>query len=253
MGMSLLPFTRLSDADVAGALDHAVSVINPVLDVFSRFDPLGLRRRTHRDEPAGGPIGKSLDIAAALLNFAELPGTRAWTEMDQGGHVKWWVHRAGAVTTILVAFPGAFGVIADRLGVQDVLGFTNQALVLCAVAREDGVTDHDDQVQLLGAVLCDRELPDAEAHTSVGDADTARQSLPERLWEFAGTLRAVGDEFTKRPQPQKVYRYLGMLPGLGAVVDYFGEFAALRHAADEGVAWISQHSPQTPAQTPART
>ncbi|MCG7606840.1 MULTISPECIES: hypothetical protein [Mycobacterium] len=248
MGISLLPFTRLSDADVAGALDHAVAVINPVIDVFTRFDPLGLRRRTHREDPGKGPVGKSLDVAAALLNFAELPGTKAWAEMDQHGHVKWWVHRAGAVTTIFVAFPGAFGVIADRLGVQDVLGFTNQALVLCAVAREDGV-DYDDQVQLLGAVLCDRQLSAASAD----DIAAASPSLPAKLWEFAGTLRAVGDELTKRPRPQKLYRYLGMLPGVGAVADYFGEFSALVHAADEGAAWISEHSRQTPAPSPART
>ncbi|MGW4098339.1 hypothetical protein [Mycobacterium sp. NPDC004974] len=247
-----MPFTRLSDADVAGALDHAVSVINPVLDVFSRFDPLGLRRRTHREEPGQGAVGKSLDIAAALLNIAELPGTKAWAEMDQDGHVKWWVHRVGAVTTIVVAFPGAFGVFADRLGVQDFLGFTNQAILLCAVAREDGVTDYEDQVQLLGAVLCDRQLPDTVADSSE-DAPDASRSLPEKVWGFAGTLRAVSDEFTKRPHPQKLYRYLGMLPVVGAVADYFGEFTALLHAADEGAAWISEHSPQAPAREPART
>jgi hypothetical protein len=41
----------------------------------------------------------------------------------------------GALDTVLVAFPGVFGVVADRLPIQDVLGFTNQAIVLCAVAR----------------------------------------------------------------------------------------------------------------------
>ncbi|WP_235625413.1 hypothetical protein [Mycolicibacterium neworleansense] len=244
-----MPFTRLSDADVAGALENAVAVINPALDIFSRFDPLGLRRRTHREQPAEGAIGKSLDIAAALLNFAELPGTKAWTEMDQDGHVKWWVHRAGAVTTILVAFPGAFGVIANRLGIQDLLGFTNQAIVLCAVAREDGVTEHGEQAQLLGAVLCDRRLS-----SSPPDApETPPQSLPMRLWEFAGTLRAAGEELTKRPHPQQFYRYLGMLPGVGAVAAYFGEFGALRLAAHEGESWISEHSPQEPDLEPART
>lgn len=245
MGISLLPFTRLTDADVAGALGHAVSVINPALDIVTRFDPLGLRRRTHREEPANGPVGKSLDIAAALLNFAELPGTRAWTEMDQDGHVRWWVNRAGAVTTILVAFPGAFGVIADRLPIQDFLGFTNQAIVLCAVAREDGVTDHDDQVRLLGAVLCDRQLTETDTDDDRADS----QPMPKKLWEFAGTMRAAGEELTKRPHPQKVYRYLGMLPGIGAVADYFGEFTALLHAANEGETWINQQSAQTPART----
>ncbi|MEV0671159.1 hypothetical protein [Mycobacterium sp. NPDC050441] len=245
-----MPSAHLSDADVAGALDNAVAVINPVLDIFTRFDPLGLRRRTHREGPSDGAVGKSLDIAAAVLNFAELPGTKAWADMDQDGHVKWWVHRAGAVTTILVAFPGALGAIADRLPIQDVLGFSNQAIVLCAVAREDGVTDHGDQVQLLGAVLCDRQLADTESDAPPDDPTTAPpQSLPGKLWEFAGTLRAVGDEFTKRPHPQKLYRYLGMLPGIGAVADYVGEFTALRHAADAGAAWISEHPPQEPART----
>ncbi|BBX28259.1 hypothetical protein GCM10009632_08690 [Mycolicibacterium alvei] len=251
MGISLLPFTRLSDAAVSGALGTAVAVINPALDIATRFDPLGLRKRTHLEEPADGAVGKSLDIAAALLNFAEVPGTKAWSEMDQDGHVKWWVHRVGAVTTILVAFPGALGVLADRLPIQDFLGFTNQAIVLCAVAREDGVTDHDDQVQLLGAVLCDRQLPDADLGAQAADATP--QSLPERVWEFAGTVRAVGDEFAKRPHPQKLYRYLGMLPGVGAVADYFGEFTALRHAANEGAAWINEHSRQESAPQPART
>ncbi len=248
--MNLLPSVHLSDSDVAGALENAVAVINPVLDIFARFDPLGLRRRTHREEPADGAVGKSLDVAAAVLNFAELPGTKAWSEMDQDGHVKWWVHRVGAVTTILVAFPGALGAITDRLPIQDFLGFSNQAIVLCAVAREDGVTDHDDQVQLLGAVLCNRQLADTDTDAPADDPDTApSQSLPGKLWEFAGTLRAAGDELTKRPHPQKLYHYLGMLPGVGAVVDYFGEFSALRHAADEGAAWISARSPEVPART----
>ncbi|MGV0810798.1 hypothetical protein ABQF34_02435 [Mycolicibacterium boenickei] len=249
MGISLLPSARFSDADVAGALDHAVALINPALDVFTRFDPLGLRKRTHRQESADSVVGKSLDVVAALLNFAELPGTKAWAEMDQDGHVKWWVHRAGAVTTVFVAFPGAFGAIIDRLPVQDFLGFSNQAIVLCALAREDGITDYDEQVRLLGAVLCDRELADAPPDADTEDADTPPRSLPQKLWEFAGELRAVGDELAKRPHPQTFYRYLGMLPVVGAVADYFGELTALLHAAHEGEAWINEHPPQAPART----
>lgn len=245
VGINLLPSAHLSDADVTGALENAVAVINPVLDIFTRFDPFGLRRRTHREEPAEGAVGKTLDIAAAVLNFAELPGTKAWAEMDQDGHVKWWVHRAGAVTTIPVAFPGAFGVIANRLPLQDILGFSNQAIVLCAVAREDGVTDLDEQVRLLGAVLCDRGLTNSPADAP----ERPPQSLPAKLWDFAGSVRAAGEEIAKRPHPQKVYRYLGMLPGVGAVAAYFGEVNALRHAAQEGESWISARSPQEPART----
>jgi hypothetical protein len=250
VGISLLPSTHLSDAEVAGALDHAVAVINPALDVFTRFDPLGLRQRTHRQESAESMVGKSLDIVAALLNIAELPGTRAWDDMDQDDRIKWWVHRAGAVTTVLVAFPGAWGFIADRLPVQDFLGFSNQALVLCAVAREDGITDYDEQVRLLAAVLCDRQLNGAGSADSVS---TRPQALPKKLWEFVGTLRAVGEEFTKRPHPQKLYHYLGMLPGVGAVADYLGEVTALRQAAHEGEAWISDHTAPASLPAPART
>ncbi|MBU9762346.1 hypothetical protein FR943_00535 [Mycobacterium sp. TNTM28] len=244
MGISLLPFTRLSDADVAGALNRAAAVINPALDLATRFDPLGLKQRTHRQSPAVNPVDRTLDRAAAILNFAELPGTQAWDDMTRDGHVKWWVRRVGTVTTVAVAFPGAFGFIADRLPVQDALGFANQAILLWAVAREDGVTDRDDQVQLLGAVLCNRDLADPLPE----DADTAH-SLPGKLWEVAGTLRAVGAELTKRPQPQRVYHYLGMLPGIGAIVDYVGELTALRHAADEAATWISEHSAPAAAQT----
>nr|WP_233152644.1 hypothetical protein [Mycobacterium sp. NS-7484] len=243
--MSLLPSVRLSDADVAGALGRAVGVINPVLNVVTGFDPLRLRQRTHRETPAVGAVGKSLDVAAAVLNFAELPGTKAWAEMDQDGHVKWWVHRFGAVTTIFVAFPGALGVIGQRLPIKDLVGFTSQAIVLCAVARETGVTAHDDQVQLLGTVLCDRHFGDAPAD----EPGSAPQSLPKRLWQFAGTVRAVGEELTKRPHGDGLYRYLGMLPGIGAVAAYFGELNALHHAADEGRAWITSHPPLAAAQT----
>lgn len=244
VGINLLPFTRLSDADVAGALGHAVTVINPALDLFTWFDPLGLKRRTHRRQSSQNPVGKSLDLAAALLNFAELPGTKAWDDLDQDGHVKWWVHRAGAVTTVLVAFPGALGVIVDRLPVQDFLGFSNQAILLCAVAREEGVTDRGEQVRLLGAVLCDRQLTRSPAEAP----ETPPQPLPKKLWQFAGTLRAVGGELAKRPHPQNVYRYLGMLPVVGAVADYFGEFTALQHSVEEGEAWIKEHSLPVPAQ-----
>jgi hypothetical protein len=52
--------------------------------------------------------------------------------MDLDHRVNWWVKRVGAVDTIAVAFPGAFGFVADRLAVQDVLGFVNQSIVLCA-------------------------------------------------------------------------------------------------------------------------
>ena len=160
----------------------------------------------------------------------------------------WWVRRVGAVDTIMVAFPGVFGAVADRLPIQDVLGFGNQAIVLCAVARECGVDDYGHQVRLLAAVMCDRDLgadldveaaPQAEpTESSHGDAMPA--AIVKALWRLAGVVRAIGGEIVKRPRPRRVFRYLGMLPAVGAVADYFGEYGALVRAAKAGRTWIEQ-------------
>ncbi|MDT5177642.1 MAG: hypothetical protein QOJ95_1840 [Mycobacterium sp.] len=112
-----------------------------MVDVLSRADPLGLKDRSHHLGAADGSIDKALDAVAWALNTADLPGTQGWEEMDLDGRVNWWVRRVGALDTVLVAFPGVFGAVADRLPIQDVLGFTSQAIVLCAVARESGVQD----------------------------------------------------------------------------------------------------------------
>jgi hypothetical protein len=37
------------------------------------------------------------------------------------------------------------------------------------------------------------------------------------LWHVAGLMRAIGDELVKRPRPRAVFRYLGMVPAVGAV------------------------------------
>ena len=189
-----------------------------------------------------------LDAAAWLLNTVDVPGTKAWDELDLDERVNWWVKRVGAVDTIAVAFPGAFGVVADRLPVQDVLGFVNQSIVLCAVARELGVTDRRQQVRLLGAVMCDRELggqtgQDGEHDVGRGDpsVEWTPNGLGKALWQLAGLMRAIGDELVKRPRPRSVFRYLGMLPAAGAVADYLGEYGALVRASKEGRQWIAQH------------
>ena len=127
-------------------LNRAVRLINPVVDVLSRADPLGLKGRSHHlfgDDD--GSVDKVFDALAWVINTADLPGTEAWENMDLDGRANWWVRRAGAPDTVLVALPGVFGVVADRLPIQDVLGFTNQAIVLCAVAREHASTTTDNR------------------------------------------------------------------------------------------------------------
>jgi hypothetical protein len=246
-GVNLIPRpeTTITDADVASALGRAVQIVDPLLDVLWGTDPLGLKKRTHHLGAADGPLDKAQDTLAWALNAADVPGTSSWAEMDLDARINWWVWRVGALDTVVVAFPGLLGVVGDRLPIQDLFGFTSQAIVLCAVAREHGITDHQQQVRLLAAVLCHRDLDPGAEPDSGPPAETGEPmslaKLAHGLWSLMGLLAAIGDEVAKRPHPRRFFRYLGMLPAIGAVVDYVGELGALVRAAKAGRRWIAQH------------
>ncbi|MEB3065335.1 hypothetical protein [[Mycobacterium] zoologicum] len=294
--MSLFPKPRatLTDADVADALARAVAVINPLLDLLSEADPIGLRKRTRRllKPPRGltqrirrwqlrrrrresgrgpGAADLALNAGAQLINAADLPGTAAWDAMSREQRVHWWVHRVGALNTLVVAAPGVFGPLARFLPVGELAGFVSHAIVLCALAREYGVTDRHEQVRLLSEVLCRRPLaedfdvpapPDPEPLPEEPPPGwkplkTITSSTPvvitRTVWQLAGILRATFDEVAKRPHPNKWYQRLGALPGLGAIAAYAGERGALARAARDGVTWLDahtaqQHTEQTPTE-----
>jgi hypothetical protein len=240
-----LPTATITDEDVAAALLRVTQVVDPLLDVYAEADPVGLRERTrHLDGPAGGALGKVEDALAWALNTAKVPGTLAWDDMVLDDRIDWWVHRVGAFNTLIVAFPGVLGAVADRLPLQDLFGYTSQALVLCAVAREHGIFDHRQQVRLLAAVLSGRSLvsdPSPDAPPSNPSAlDRTPAGVAQGLWRLAGLMRAITDELAKRPRPKGVYRVLGMLPGVGAVADYLGEYGALVRTAKAGERWIAR-------------
>lgn len=235
--MKLLPApdVTLTDSDVEDALGRAVAVINPLLDVLWETDPLGLKRQS------------SPNVVSRLLNAAEVPGTRAWDGLDTDDRISWWIWRVGALNNVVVAVPGVLGVIGRRLPIQDLLGFANQAIVLCAVARELGVTDHRRQTRMLASVLCGRDLSvvvhdpaDPPVHMSF-----TPQGIASAVWKLVGVLDAIGDELEKRPHPRAPFRYVAMLPGLGAVASYLGEIGALARAAKRGRKWIEQQKPPT--------
>ncbi|MDZ4268401.1 MAG: hypothetical protein U1D00_22365 [Mycobacterium sp.] len=246
--MNLLPTPDVSiaDTDVETALRRAVRIINPLLDVLWGTDPLGLKQR--RADTDDGPLDKVADGFAWVLNAVDVPGTTAWDEMGVDDRIDWWVWRVGAFNTVAVAFPGVLGVVGRRLPIQDLLGFASQAIVLCAVARELGVSDHRLQVRMLAAVLCHRDLTDAGDGVDV-DPDLPSEPIPrtpkgvaKALWQLIGLLDAVGDELAKRPHPRAPFRYLSMLPAVGAVAAFFGEFGALARAAKAGRKWIARHA-----------
>ncbi|MBJ7341735.1 hypothetical protein [Mycolicibacterium sp.] len=258
MALIPMPSAVIDDYDVACALRRAVGIINPIVDTLSRADPFGLKGRTHHLGAADGSVDKALDALAWVLNTADVPGTQAWEHMSLDDRINWWVRRVGALDTVLVAFPGVFGAVADRLPIQDVLGFSNQAIVLCAVARECGVEDYAQQVRLLAAVMCGRDLgaealggaetssPPEQAGAESAQKDAFPSAIVKSLWRLAGVVRAIGGELVKRPRPRRVFRYLGMLPAVGAVADYFGEYGALVRAAKAGRKWIEHQSVPVP-------
>lgn len=279
IGMGLLPkpHATLTDADVADALSRAVAVIDPLLDLLSQADPIGLRKRTHRllapphgltglvrrlrlrQRRVGRSVGdRALNAGAHVMNAADLPGTAAWDQMSRDERINWWVNRIGALNTLLVASPGVFGWLNRVVPVSELAGFVNQAIVLCAIAREYGVTERREQVRLLAEVLCARPLPDGidapapdpeplpeAAPAGWKPLEAITSSIPvvavRTVWQLAGILRATFDEVAKRPHPTKVYRWLGMLPGLGSVATYFGEHNALTRSAHDGTVWLAAH------------
>jgi len=291
-GMGLLPkpHTTLTDADVADALSRAVAVIDPLLNLLAEADPIGLRKRTRRllrsprglthrirrlrlwsrrREAGRGPSAsdRALNIGAQVMNAADLPGTAAWDRMSRDERVHWWVHRVGALNTLVVASPGAFGWLARVVPVSELAGFVNHAIVLCALAREYGVTDRGEQVRLLAEVLCGRRLPedvDVPVHHDseplpespppgwkplAGIASSTPVVITRTVWKLAGILRATFDEVSKRPRPKKLYQRLSLLPGLGAIATYAGERGALIRSAKEGVAWLDAHTAESPPAT----
>jgi hypothetical protein len=236
------PDVTISDSDVEDALGRAVRIINPLLDVLWGTDPLGLKRRTVDFD--GSPLDKVADGVSWTLDAADVPGTPGWDNLDIDDRIHWWVRRVGAVNTIAVAFPGVLGVVGRALPIQDLLGFVSQAVVLCAVARELGVTDLDIQARLLAEVLCKRDLSTTETgdHQPGEPIDRTPLGVAKALWKLTGLFDAISDELAKRPHPRAPFRYLAMLPGLGAIASYFGEGFALAHAAKEARRWVESHA-----------
>ncbi len=241
--MNLLPTPEvtLSDTDVADALERAVEIINPLLDVLWGTDPLGLKRRDADFEE--GPLDKVADGLSWALNVADVPGTHGWDDLDTDARIQWWVRRVGALNTVVVAFPGVLGALARGLPIQDLLGFVNQAIVLCAVARELGVTDLDTQVRMLAEVLCERDLSGVERGERPPLESIPRTPIgvAKALWHLAGLFDAISDELAKRPHPRKPLRYLAMLPGIGGAAAFFGEWRALERAAEDASRWLENH------------
>lgn len=236
----------MDDRTVEAALNRAVAIIDPVLDLLATRDPVGLKGRTFRRPTAeDSPLDAVLDALAKALNVTDFPGTAAWEKLDADARAQWWVGRIGALNTVAVAFPSVFGVLVNRLPIQDLLGFANQSMVLVAVAREHGVTDRATHVRLLASVLCKRELAEiSEPEPSVtkDSGHSGPFALLHAMWDIATVLRDVSGELAKRPHSRGIYRLISAIPLVGGVAGYFGERGALSRAAKTGRRWLRDNA-----------
>ncbi|GAA1461425.1 hypothetical protein [Williamsia maris] len=259
----------LGDAELVGILYRATGLIGPVLDALEHDDPFTGNERLRSDDDGDGDdsVGAGDDpsfsdkaIAAAadslswVTNKASAPGSEKWQRLSVDEQSDWWVSRVGALTSVLVAYPGVFGAASDRLPIQDVLGFTQQAFVLCAIARVHGVSERSRQTDLLASVLCGRTVDTAAIRATASEkaaADLADSPTPSprswsardvvsRVWTTAKLLRAVVGEAKRRPAPGRLSKMLSAVPIVGAAADYVGERSALKRAAKAATTWLAK-------------
>ncbi len=251
---------EIDDGALDAVLRPFVRAARPLLDGLRSADPFGLRARVtggdggaqDGDLTERGLRDKILDALAAV----EVPGTAAWAVMDVEERCHWWIYRVGRFTTLVAAVPGLGGALARTLPVSSAVGAAGQGLLLCAIAGEHGVRDEDAVVALLGAVLFVRELAprtlsatedaavSAQAAELTGDlvASDGRAEPDSRptlrrigsaVWRLGRALFAVGGDLDRRPHGRFYHEWIGMLPVVGAVGKYLGEWSGLKRAADQ--------------------
>jgi hypothetical protein len=242
---------HIPDSVIVGVLRPFVRATRPVLAGLREVDPFGLRQRAHSDsgERDERPLkDKILDTLASV----EVPGTSAWAAMDEQARSHWWIHRVGRFTTLIAAIPGLGGALARTLPVSAAVGAAGQGLLLVAIAGEHGIGSRDGEdriVELLASVLFRRELTltgtldaaedaavDSRADELAGDLGDKDSGLtPAKVgaavWRLGRALYSVEDELDKRPHGRFYHEAIGMLPVVGVVGKYFGEWSGLKRAA----------------------
>lgn len=249
----------IPDRVIVATLRPFVRATRPVLAGLRESDPFGLRARVARPCDAERDLGaKILDA----LSTVEVPGTAAWAAMDTEERSRWWVSRVGRFTSVLAAIPGLGGALANRLPVSKAIGAAAQGMLLVAIAGEHGVHDEERLVALLGAVLFRRHLT-VDAADGVAEAEAAKraaeltgdldepdapptvQRIGRAVWRLGRALFAVEDELDKRPHGNLLHEGLGMLPVVGALGKFLGEWSGLKRAAREATVWLLAH-PEAP-------
>ncbi|MGI5127581.1 hypothetical protein ACQEVB_12285 [Pseudonocardia sp. CA-107938] len=241
----------IPDRAIVAVLRPFVRATRPVLDGLRESDPFGLRERVRAPDDAERGLAETVLDALASV---EVPGTKAWADMDTAARSRWWVRRVGRFTTLVAAVPGIGGALANRLPVSKAIGAAGQGLVLVAIAGEYGVHDEQTLVELLGTVLFRRDLavppPDAEADAQAAeqadeitgdltdDSGPSVRKVAGAMWRLGRALFALEGELDKRPHGNLLTEGLGMLPVIGAVGKFLGEWSGIQEAAQEAEEWL---------------
>ena len=251
----------MTDHHLVTVLRPFVRATRPVLDGLRESDPFGLRSRATPGATGAAPEERRLsEKILDTLASVQVPGTAAWARMDVDGRAHWWIYRVGRFTTLIAAIPGLGGALARTLPVSDAVGAAGEGLLLVAIAGEHGVRDEDRLVELLASVLFQRELTVADLALTAEEDAAADARARELTGELAGsgtraTLKKVGgavwrlgralwsveDELDKRPHGRFYHQWLGLLPVVGAVGKYLGEWSGLKRAAKQGRSWLARH------------
>ncbi|WP_308252439.1 hypothetical protein [Pseudonocardia sp. KRD291] len=254
----------ISDDAIVTILRPFVRATRPVLDGLRETDPFGLRSRVGPDAVAGTEVepeertlsDKILDALASV----QVPGTSAWAAMDVEQREHWWVYRVGRFTTLIAAIPGLGGALARTLPVSAAVGAAGQGLLLVAVAGEHGVREERQLVSLLASVLFRRDIApvenlsaeddaaaDAKAAELTGDlhgggrgAGTTLRRVGSAVWRLGRALWSVEDELDKRPHGRFYHEWLGLLPVVGVLGKYLGEWSGLKRSARAGRLWLTR-------------
>lgn len=252
---------QVPDDDLVRVLRPFVRATRPVLDGLRDADPFGLRARV--TPGAGEPTFEERSLSDRILDAlasVQVPGTAAWARMDVDARAHWWIYRVGRFTTLIAAIPGLGGALARTLPVSDTVGAAGEGLLLVAIAGEHGVRDEDRLVELLASVIFRRELAlgdraltaeedaaaDARASELTGELTESgtRATLKKvgtAVWRLGRALWSVEDELDNRPHGRFYHEWIGMLPVVGVVGKYLGEWSGLKRAARLGRTWLERH------------
>lgn len=190
---------------------------------------------------AARPAVAGARFVSTLAGLTPIPVVNGYLHRDANGRSRWWVIPVGAVSTVVVAWPGALGFVARLLPLQTYLGFANQTIVVVGVAGEHGVDQLPEQIDLVARVLARRQI---DARALLGGAPGFQDLVPVRetanrvrggvrsafgaARDVLHTVKSARSALEARPRSAAPFDMLGRLPVVGAVAGYVGEFATLR-------------------------